>query len=206
MQIKILLKILFSLDLFQNTCTTEPWPTLKNAIELWPTFEITTELWPTLGNTDQVRYTLNSDLPRIRDQQTGLLTCSRFLLWSYWTRAGISFMGSRLPLRLIHRLTVSLGMYCISRGENLYTNSVSVCNKFQYTHQVLVIFYFIQTHKLACISKAGVYTLHGVWNSISYLFWKLTQGPFIVVMLNVMGDDFLKIYKTEAKQQYNQQV
>lgn len=54
MQFKILFKILFSLDFFQNTCTTEPKPTLKNAIELWPTFEITTELWPTLKNTDQV--------------------------------------------------------------------------------------------------------------------------------------------------------
>lgn len=155
------------------------------------------------------RYTLNSDLPRIHDQQTGLLTCSRFLLWSYWTRAGISFMGSRLPLRLIHRLTVSLGMYCISRGENLYTNSVSVCNKFQYTRQEVLLFSTLfkhNVHVIACISKASGYTLHGVWNSISYLFWKMNQGPFIVVMLNVMGDHLLKIYKTEAKQQCNQQV
>lgn len=169
MQFKILFKILFSLDFFQNVLLNLNLlsRTLLNfdlPLRLLLNFDLLS------GILTKYRYTLNSDLPRIRDQQTGLLTCSRFLLWSYWTRAGISFIGSRLPLRLIHRLTVSLGMYCISRGENLYTNSVSVCNKFQYTHQVLVIFYFIQTHELACISKAGVYTLHGVWNSISYLF------------------------------------
>lgn len=61
---------------------------------------------------------------------------------------------------------------------------------------------------LACVSKTGVNALNSIciWNSVSYLFWELTQGPFIVVMLNVMGDHFLKIYMTEAKQQYNQQL
>ena len=48
-----------------------------------------------------------------------ILTCSLYLLWSYWTRAGMSFMGARVSLRLIQRATVSLGMYCISKGENL---------------------------------------------------------------------------------------
>lgn len=121
-------------DTFENTI--EPWPspkyywTLTYSQEHYWTLTYFWEYYWTL--TYCWEYTLSSDLFRVCDLQTGLLTCSRFLLWSYWTRAGISFMGSRLSLRLIQRLTVSLGMYCISRGENLYTNSVSVCKKFQY--------------------------------------------------------------------------
>lgn len=49
MQFKILLKILFSLDLFQNTCTTECYWTLTYRRDYYLTFTYSQEYWPSTG-------------------------------------------------------------------------------------------------------------------------------------------------------------